>query len=132
MKKNYIRKQYEKVTSVLSKKYELSVPPLKISHAKRYYGQLQKRITRTINGKEISVKYTIFLSEHLFWSETFLKYEPKPYVAGMDIEDRISLGAELRLALTICHEIAHLTEWKHGSQHKALTEKLFNYYCSTL
>ena len=99
--KNMLRVYYD-LSSKCLEEYLPCIPRLKYSNAQSYLG----KISRLREG----IYKTITLSEFNLITDERL----------MDEEDT------QEILDTIAHEFAHMTYWKHGEEHTALTQSYLN------
>ena len=102
---NILRKYYKICAEILKEELPL-VPPMKLTNAKSYRGQITKTI-KTFDDKTESYEITIQLSKFNLYASDFC-------IRDEDIEQIIK---------TICHEFAHLTQWNHSWEHDYLIQK---------
>jgi hypothetical protein len=92
---NQIIRAYYAAAAYILRKHMPYIPKLKLTNAKKYYGQ----IWHTETG------YRVDLSS---WN----------LAVNSNLIDRDDIG---EIIDTICHEFAHMTHWEHGKDHDELT-----------
>lgn len=101
-KQNILTDYYYKC-AVLLKEYLVTIPELKLTNAKSYFGQIE------YNGETFT---TIRLSK---WNLV----GPEWILDDVDI---------IAIIETICHEFAHMNDWEHSEAHQEITT-VYTKYC---